>query len=80
MGLKKDRNGMDLTEAEDIRKRRQEYTEELYKKELHDPDNHDGVQICLPHSPIHSGWLQSIFTFANLLIRDYILSWLLSNV
>ena len=39
----KDRNGMDLTEAEDIKKRRQEYTEELYKKELHDPDNHDGV-------------------------------------
>ena len=39
----KDRNGMDLTEAEDIKKRWQEYTEELYKKELHDPDNHDGV-------------------------------------
>ena len=39
----KDRNGMDLTEAEDIRKRWQEYTEELYKKDLHDPDNHDGV-------------------------------------
>ena len=42
MGSIKDRNGMDLTEAEDIKKRRQEYTEELYKKELHDPDNHDG--------------------------------------
>ena len=41
--LKKDRNGMDLTEAEDIKKRWQEYTEELYKKDLHDPDNHDGV-------------------------------------
>ena len=39
----KDRNGMDLTEAEDIKKRWQEYTEELYKKYLHDPDNHDGV-------------------------------------
>ena len=39
----KDRNGMDLTEAEDIKKRWQEYTEELYKKGLHDPDNHDGV-------------------------------------
>ena len=37
------RNGMDLTEAEDIKKRWQEYTEELYKKDLHDPDNHDGV-------------------------------------
>ena len=39
----KDRNGMDLTEAEDIKKRLQEYTEKLYKKGLHDPDNHDGV-------------------------------------
>ena len=38
----KDRNGMDLTEAEDIKKRCQEDTEELYKKDLHDPDNHDG--------------------------------------
>ena len=43
MGSIKDRNGMDLTEAEDINKRWQEYTEELYKKDLHDPDNHDGV-------------------------------------
>ena len=43
MGSIKDRNGMDLTEAEDIKKRRQEYTEELYKKDLHDQDNHDGV-------------------------------------
>ena len=43
MGLMKDRNGMDLTEAEDIKKRWQEYTEELYKKDLHDPDNHEGV-------------------------------------
>ena len=43
MGLIKDRNGMDLTEAEDIKKRWQEYTEELYKKYLHDPDNHNGV-------------------------------------
>ena len=43
IGIIKDRNGMDLTEAEDIKKRWQEYTEELYKKELHDPDNHDGV-------------------------------------
>ena len=39
----KDRNGMDLTEAEDIKKRWQEYTEELYKKDLHNPDTHDGV-------------------------------------
>ena len=43
MGSIKDRNGMDLTEAEDIKRWRQEYTEELYKKDLHDPDNHDGV-------------------------------------
>ena len=42
----KDRNGMDLTEAEDIKKRWQEYTEKLYKKDLHDPDNHNG-----DHSP-----------------------------
>ena len=43
MGSIKDRNGMDLTEAEDIKKSWQEYTEELYKKYLHDPDNHDDV-------------------------------------
>ena len=47
MGSIKDRNGMDLTEAEDIKKRWQEYIEELYKKDLHDPDNHDGVIIHL---------------------------------
>ena len=43
MGSINDRNGMDLTEAEDIKKRWQEYTEELYKKDLHNQDNHDGV-------------------------------------
>ena len=43
MGTIKDRNDMDLTETDDIKKRWQEYTEELYKKDLHDPDNHDGV-------------------------------------
>ena len=43
MGTIKDRNDMDLREAEDIKKRWQEYTEEYYKKDLHDPDNHDGV-------------------------------------
>ena len=47
MGTIKDRNGMDLIEAEDIKKRWQEYTGELYKKELHDPDNHNGVIIHL---------------------------------
>ena len=50
MGSIKDRNGMDLTEAEDIKKRWQEYTKQLYKKDLHDPDNHDGV-ITHSHSP-----------------------------
>ena len=43
MGTMKDRNGTDLIEAEEIKKRWQEYTEELYKKDLHDPNNHDGV-------------------------------------
>ena len=43
MGTIKDRNGLDLTEAEDIKKRWQDYTEERYKKDLHDPDNNDGV-------------------------------------
>ena len=47
MGTIKDRNGMDLTEAEDIKKRWQEYTEKLYKKDLHNPDKHDGVIIHL---------------------------------
>ena len=47
MGTIKDRNGMDLTEAEDIKKRWQEYTEELYKKDHHDPDNHDDVITLL---------------------------------
>ena len=47
MGLIKDRNGMDLTEAEGIKKRWQEYTEELYKKDLHDQDNHTGVSTHL---------------------------------
>ena len=47
MGSIKDRNGMDLTKAEDIKKRWQKYTEELYKKDQHDPDNHDGVMINL---------------------------------
>ena len=48
MSLIKDKNGTDLTEAEDIKKRCQEYTEELYKKDVHDPDNHDGVITLVP--------------------------------
>ena len=47
MGSVKGRNGRDLTEAEDIKKRWQDYTEELYKKDLHDPDNHNGIIIHL---------------------------------
>ena len=47
MGSIKDRNHLDLTEAEDIKKRWQEYTEKVYKKDLHDQDNHDGVSIHL---------------------------------
>ena len=47
MGSIKDRNGRDLTEAEDIKKRRQEYTEELYKRDLHNPDSNDGVVTLL---------------------------------
>ena len=47
MGTIKDRNGKDLTEAKDIKKRWQEYTEKVYKKDLHDPDNHDGVTTHL---------------------------------
>ena len=54
MGSIKDRNGMDLTESEDIKKRWQEYTEELYKKDLHDPDNHDGVIIHLKQTSWHA--------------------------
>ena len=59
MGTIKDRNGMDLTEAEDIKKRWQEYTEELYKTDLHDPDNHDGVI-----SHLESDFLECEFKWA----------------
>ena len=52
-GSIKDRNGMDLTEAEDSKKRWQEYTEELYKKDLHDPDNHDGHEVRPSRSYTH---------------------------
>ena len=51
MGTIQDRNGRDLTEAEDMKKKQQEYTEELYKKDLHDPDNHDG-EITHPGTDI----------------------------
>ena len=55
MGTIKDRDCMDLTEAEDIKKRWQEYTEELYKKDLHDPDNHDGVITHLEQDILECG-------------------------
>ena len=55
MGSIKDRNCMDLTEAEDIKKRWQEYTEELYKKDLHDPDNHNGV---ITHTHLEPDFLE----------------------
>ena len=61
MGSIKDRNGMDLTEAEDIKKRWQEYTEELYKKDLHDPDNHEGVITHLEPDIIMIIWVMKIF-------------------
>ena len=55
-GTIKDRNGMDLTEAEDIKKRWQEYTEELYKKGLNDPDNHDSVVTHLESDILEYKW------------------------
>ena len=65
-GSIKDRNGMDLTEAEDIKKRWQEYTEELYKKKLHDPDIHNGVithlETDIPECEV-KGALGSITTY-----------------
>ena len=57
-GITEDRNGKDLTEAEKIKKRWQEYTEELYKKDIHDPDNHDGVITHLEQTSwnVKSNW------------------------
>ena len=62
MGLIKDRNVLDLTEAEDIKKRWQEYTEELYKKDLHEQDNHDGVITHLEPDILECEALESITT------------------
>ena len=62
MGTIKDRNGTDPTEAKDIKKRRQEYTEELYKKDLHDPDNHDGVIIHLKPDFLECEVIASLWT------------------
>ena len=67
MGSIKDKNGMDLTEAEDIQKRWQEYTEELYKKELHDSDNHDGVITHLEPDSLECevNWALEIITMQS---------------
>ena len=62
MGLIKDRNGMDLTEAEDIKKRWQEYTEELYRKDIHNPDNHNRVITHLELEILECEVLESITT------------------
>ena len=82
MGSIKDRNGMDLTEAEDIKKRWQEYTEELYKKDLHDPDNHDGV---ITHTHLEPDILECEVKWAlgsitmNRASGDDGISWAISN-
>ena len=64
MGSIKERNGMDLTEAEDIKKRWQEYTEELYKRDLHDPDNHDGVITQLKQDILECKFKWVYFSFS----------------
>ena len=78
MGKVKDRNGMDLTEAEDIKKRWQDYTEELHKKDVHDPDNHDGV-ITHPEPDILEGkvkWaLGSIITNKAVEVMEFQMSY-----
>ena len=82
MGSIKDRNGMDLTQAEDIKKRRKEYTEELYKKDLHDPDNHSGVITHLEPDILECEvkWaLGSITTNKPSGSRWWYYSWAISN-
>ena len=77
MGSIKDRNGMDLTEAEDIKKRWQEYTEELYKKDLHDPDNHDGTgchDLRFLNVELRPTFSLSTFTFIKRLFSSSSLS------
>ena len=80
MGFIKDRNGMDLTEAEDIKKRCQEYTEELYKKDLHDPDNHDGVISHLEPDILESevNWALESISMKKL-VEVMNSSWAISN-
>ena len=81
-GHSKDRNGMDLTEAEDIKKRWQEYTEELYKKDLHDPDNHDGVISHLEPDILEYDvkWVLESITITKLVeMMEILMSYLKSN-
>ena len=75
MGSIKDRNGMDLTEAEDNKKRWQEYTEELYKKDLHDPDNHGGVITHLKPVECEVKWALRSITSNKASGGDEILSY-----
>ena len=72
MGSIKDRNGMNLIEADDIKKRWQEYTEELYKKDLHDPDNHDGGITHLEPEILESElkWGLSSVQFSRSVVSD----------
>ena len=70
MGLIKDRNGMDLTEAEDIKKRWQEYTEELYKKDLHDPDNHEIITQMITHLEPDIKWVLESITMNKASVGD----------
>ena len=76
-GTIKDRNGMDLTEAEDIKKRWQEYTEELCKKDLHNPDNHDGLITHLqPDMTCEVKWaLESITKTKQMEVMEFQLSY-----
>ena len=69
MGTIKDRNGMDLIEAEGIKKRWQEYTEELYKKDIHDPDNHDGMITCLELDILESKVKWALESITTKLVR-----------
>ena len=80
MGLIKDRNGMDLTEAEDIKKRWQEYTEELYKKDLQDPDNHDDMITHLEPDILECEvkWALERFTMKASGVMEFQLSYLKS--
>ena len=75
MGSIKDRNGMDLTEAEEIKKRWQEYTKELYKKDLHDPDNHDGVITHLEPDILECKVKRALGSITTNKVREFQLSY-----